>query len=203
MIWCNIKQSQLAHLATRTSQPRDQDVGLLPPVTTFGHSRGHQFNNDPCSGGAEPENQHAPRRLVQQVRFEFYSKPSASSTFIMASSAQPWGQKRTTLTQELIRRLLNCSKELSCEVRRRHLNNYMQLLKNSGYCEKFRAEVLRSGLLGYSKIVAAEKRGGGQSTDLKIGKNLPAGWPRKRKRRAGWDSSGNLAPSSHQHQDPN
>ena len=75
------------------------------------------------------------------------------------SSAQPWGQKRTTLTQELIRRLLNCSKELSCEVRRRHLNNYMQLLKNSGYCEKFRAEVLRSGLQGYSKIVAAEKKG--------------------------------------------
>ena len=77
----------------------------------------------------------------------------------MATSAQPWGQKRTTLTQELIRRLLNCSKELNCETRRKHLNRFMQLLKNSGYSEAFRAEILRSGLQGYNKIVAADKEG--------------------------------------------
>ena len=77
----------------------------------------------------------------------------------MASSAQPWGQKRTTLTQELIRRLLNCSKELDCETRRKHLNRFMQLLKNSGYSEVFRAEILRAGLQGYNKIVAADKEG--------------------------------------------
>ena len=97
------------------------------------------------------------RRRVQQVRFEFFSKPCTSSTVIMASSAQPWGQKRTTLTQELIRRLLNCSKELDCQARRKHLNNFMQLLKNSGYDQSFRAEILKSGLQGYNKIVAADK----------------------------------------------
>merc|ERR1711994_138360 len=75
----------------------------------------------------------------------------------MASSAQPWGHKRTTLTQELIRRLLNCSKELDCQARRKHLNNFMQLLKNSGYDQSFRAEILKSGLQGYNKIVAADK----------------------------------------------
>ena len=77
----------------------------------------------------------------------------------MASSAQPWAQKRTTLTQELIWRLLNCSKELDCETRRKHLSRFMQLLKNSGYSETFRAEILRSGLEGYNKIVAADKAG--------------------------------------------
>ena len=103
----------------------------------------------------------------------------------MASSAQPWGQKRTTLTQELIRRLLNCSKELSCEVRRRHLNNYMQLLKNSGYCEKFRAEVLRSGLQGYSKIVAAEKEGRRPVYRPKDWQKS-ARWLAKKKKKKGW-----------------
>ena len=87
-------------------------------------------------------------RIVQQVRFEFFSKPSAPQKVILASLAQPWGQKRTTLTQELIRRLLNCSRELECSTRRTHLNRFMQLMKNSGYSEVFRAEVLRSGLMG-------------------------------------------------------
>ena len=76
---------------------------------------------------------------------------------MMAASAQPWGQKRTTLTQELIRRLLNCSKRLSCATRRKHLDNYMQLLKNSGYSETFRAEILKSGLKGYNLILEAER----------------------------------------------
>ena len=78
---------------------------------------------------------------------------------ILATSAQPWGQKRTTLTQELFRRLLNCSKELSCSTKRKHLDNFMQLLNNSGYSQKFRTEILKSGLEGYNKIVKAEKEG--------------------------------------------
>ena len=32
-------------------------------------------------------------------------------------------------------------------------------MKNSGYSEHFRAEVLKSGLKGYSKIVAADEAG--------------------------------------------
>ena len=93
---CNIEQSQLAHLAPRASQPRDQDVGLLPPIHT---------------------------RKVQQVMFEFYAKPMTAKKVILATSAQSWGQKRSTLTQELIRRLLNCSKSLPCAMRKKHLNN--------------------------------------------------------------------------------
>ena len=74
-------------------------------------------------------------KMVQQIQFEFFSKSMAPSQVILASSAQPWGQKRTTLTQELIRRLLNCRKELSCSIKKKHPNRFMQLLKNSGYDE--------------------------------------------------------------------
>ena len=35
----------------------------------------------------------------------------------------------------------------------------MQLLNNSGYSQKFRTEILKSGLEGYNKIVKAEKEG--------------------------------------------
>ena len=35
----------------------------------------------------------------------------------------------------------------------------MQLLKNLGNSEKFRAEILRSGIAGYNKILAADKAG--------------------------------------------
>ena len=82
-------------------------------------------------------------------------------TCLLAGPTSPlwWGQKRTTLTQELIRRLLNCRKELSCKLKQKHLNRYMQMLKNSGYEAKFRAEVLRAGRAGYRKISAADKAG--------------------------------------------
>ena len=45
-------------------------------------------------------------RLVQQVNYDFYSKPSAPKTTILSCSANPWQQKRTAFTQEVIRRLL-------------------------------------------------------------------------------------------------
>ena len=93
------------------------------------------------------------------MQFEFYAKPMAPSTIILESSAQPLGQKHTTLTQELIRRLLNCRKELGCDIKQKHLNRYMQSLKNSGYSESFRAEILKSGLAGYDKILTADRLG--------------------------------------------
>ena len=83
----------------------------------------------------------------------------APSKIILASSVQPWGQKITTLMQELIRRLLNCKKELSCKVKQKHLTKFMEMLKNSGYDKQFRAEVLMSGLAGYKKILAADREG--------------------------------------------
>ena len=37
--------------------------------------------------------------------------------------------------------------------------SFMQMMKNSGYEAKFRAEVLRAGMAGYRKILAADKAG--------------------------------------------
>ena len=198
----NIGQSQPALLATRDIQLNSQGVGLHPPDTidhTTAQQHNHQHYATPahrgCATGRSiqncssdthliqpPGSQLSPRN-VQQVRFEFYSKPMAAKKVMLASSAQPWGQKRTTLTQELIRRLLNCSKELTCASRRKHLNNYMQLLKNSGYSQKFRLEILHSGL--YNKILKAE-RDGIRPVYRPKGWNESARWLDKRRKKNKW-----------------
>ena len=99
------------------------------------------------------------KRMVTQVCFEFYRKPMAPNRVMLAESAQSWQQKRTTATQELIRRLLNTKKELNCRLKQTILNRYMELLKNSGYDEKFRKEILQSGIAGYNKILEADWSG--------------------------------------------
>ena len=82
--------------------------------------------------------QEAACRLVPQVLYEFYRKPMAPQKLLMAESAQPWQQKRTTWTQEVIRRMLRTRKELSCQKKKLILSECMQLMKNSGYQAKFR-----------------------------------------------------------------
>ena len=75
------------------------------------------------------------------------------------SSANPWQQKRTAFTQEVIRRLLRTRKEQNCDKKQNILTNYMQMLKNSGYDKGFRIEILRAGVKGYNKILQDAKNG--------------------------------------------
>ena len=98
-------------------------------------------------------------RMVQQINYQFFSKPIAPKRKFLASSAQPWSQKRTTFTQEIIRRLLRTRKEQSCKNKQRILSEYCQVLKNSGYSVQMRREVLDSGLKGYNKILDEHNNG--------------------------------------------
>ena len=98
-------------------------------------------------------------RMVQQINYDFFSKPSAPKQTILLSSANPWQQKRTAFTQEVIRRLLRTRKEQNCDKKQKILTNYMQILKNSGYDKGFRTEILRAGVKGYNKILQDAKNG--------------------------------------------
>ena len=97
--------------------------------------------------------------MKKQIFFEFYEKPMSSKFVIMRNSAAPLNQKRTVLTQEGIRRLKNCKMELEWGQKAQHLSNLMQKMKNSGYDEKFRLEVLKSSINGYEKILEDHKSG--------------------------------------------
>jgi hypothetical protein len=70
---------------------------------------------------------------------------------IGARSAIPWNSKRTILTQEVLRILLNCSTDLPWEMAVGHLEQMMARMQYSGYDKKFRIEVLRSALKAYER----------------------------------------------------
>ena len=123
--------------------------------------------------------------MVEQIYYEFYSKPMKPRLVISADSALPWQQKRTVLTQECIRRLLNTKKELNCTKKQGILNIFMQDLKNYGYCSKFRGEILNAGIHGYNKILEAD-RAGERPLYRRKGWNRAARWMEVQKRKKTW-----------------
>jgi hypothetical protein len=94
-----------------------------------------------------------------RVDFEFFEKPTKNPRVILASSALSRTQKRTILTQECLRRLRNTKVELGPQVQAKHLNHFMLKLKNSGYGQKFRKEILDSALQAFDKILEDDKNG--------------------------------------------
>ena len=94
-----------------------------------------------------------------RIDFEFYAKPTQNPRVILASSALSHTQKRTILTQECLRRLRNTKVELGPETQRKHLNQFMLKLKNSGYDGKFRREILDSAVKAFDKMLDDDKNG--------------------------------------------
>ena len=61
---------------------------------------------------------------------------------MLASSVIPRRQKITILTAEAVRRLRNTSRKLGSSIQNRHLNDFTVKLKDSGYSEKDRKEII-------------------------------------------------------------
>ena len=87
-----------------------------------------------------------------KVIHQFYEKKTKNRRVILASSALSWSQKRTILTQEALRRLKNTSSEMGVEAQNLHLSDFMLKLKDSGYDEKFRKEIVSSAKMAYEKM---------------------------------------------------
>ena len=88
-----------------------------------------------------------------------YEKPTKNPKVILADSAISSASKRTILTQECIRMLRNTKVELGEKCRNKHLSNFMVKLKNSGYGEKYRKEILDSALKGFNKMLEEDRNG--------------------------------------------
>ena len=78
-----------------------------------------------------------------RILHEFYSKDIASKAVIHARSALSWKQKRTVLTQEILRVMLNCSEEISWEVIVQHINVMVLRMQFSKYTQKFLYKITR------------------------------------------------------------
>ena len=94
-----------------------------------------------------------------RIDFEFFDKPTKNPRVILADSALSFAKKRTILTQECLSRLRNTKVELGPEIQAEYLNQFMLRLKNSGYNQKFRQEIVDSALKAYEKMTEDDKNG--------------------------------------------
>ena len=93
------------------------------------------------------------------IIYEFRSKSVASKAVINAKSALNWSTKRTVLTQEVLRVLLNCSRMLPWERVVENANEMVLRMQYSGYSKKFRYEVVHSALKAYKTRKKADQEG--------------------------------------------
>ena len=99
------------------------------------------------------------RKGQTQIMHEYYYKEVATKGVVDARSAMPWKDKRTVITQDILRILLRCSPDLPWSTTATHVNDYMKRLQFSHYDEKFREEVLRSALKAYDSIKEKDQNG--------------------------------------------
>ena len=91
--------------------------------------------------------------------YEFYSNEMTSKAVINARSAFSWSTKRTVLTREVLRVLLNCSKLLPWERVVENVNEMVLRMQYSGYSEKFRYKVVNSALKAYETRKKGDQEG--------------------------------------------
>ena len=72
-------------------------------------------------------------RWDNKTMFKFYQKPMASNMVMQRRSSMPENMKVSSLTQEMIRRLLNTSEDFDDNARLEVIDEYAQKLINSGY----------------------------------------------------------------------
>ena len=82
------------------------------------------------------------------VMYTHYEKPVSSKTVLHAKSAHSSGCKRSVHTQEVLRRMLNCSRRLEWkEEAAPAVSEYMRRMKVAGYGERYRENVLKLRIL--------------------------------------------------------
>ena len=83
----------------------------------------------------------------------------ANQLLMLEISAMPSGMKRTALTQEVVRIRRNIRPGLPEDVTIKHLNEFSERMRASGYDQTYRHQVIKSGMEGYDKMAEEERKG--------------------------------------------
>ena len=94
------------------------------------------------------------------ILHEHYMKNMASRLVLHRQAAMSIQSKRTILTQQCLRIMLNCNEKLEDNIKEKHLTYFMARMQASGYDHEFRLEVLKSAMKAYSKLKERENEGG-------------------------------------------
>ena len=93
------------------------------------------------------------------ILYEHYRKDVATVSTIHARSATAMRQKKTIMTQELLRIMKNCSRRLDENVRNGHINEYMKRMQYSGHTKTTRYDVYLSAKKAYEHQVRNDQTG--------------------------------------------
>ena len=94
------------------------------------------------------------------IDYKFFEKEIASKYVMMRNSAMSARVKMNCLTQEVIRRLRNTRESLDWnEFKAPILTKFCKKMARSGYPESYRAEVIKSGVVGYERQLEASRSG--------------------------------------------
>ncbi|KAL8613584.1 hypothetical protein ACOMHN_022003 [Nucella lapillus] len=129
----------------------DQKLPLLD-IKVWIEKQPEGENGEGCDEGKEGKGQ-------SQIMHEYYYKEVATRAVVDARSAMPWRDKRTVITQDILRVLLRCSPDLPWSTTTMHVNEYIKRLQFSHYDERFREEVWRSALKAYNSIKEKDRNG--------------------------------------------
>ena len=94
-----------------------------------------------------------------KLYYQYFRKQVSNWQLIPALSAMPTAIKRTALTQYGLRILRNSKLELEWEEKANMLSTFCERMRDSGYGEKFRLQIISSILVGWRKMVAAQEEG--------------------------------------------
>ena len=83
----------------------------------------------------------------------------ATKHVMHSRTAMPDKNKKTTLTQEMLRAILRCSPHLEWKEKIPHCNKVTKKMQFSGYSQKFRTIVTNSALKAYKEIVKKDEEG--------------------------------------------
>ena len=93
----------------------------------------------------------------QKLFYSFYSMPTSSPYTIVETSALPQQMKQSSLSQEIVRRMLNITPELR-EERKEVIAQFDSKMKDSGYSREQRRAIAVAGLLGGTRRLNSETR---------------------------------------------
>ena len=93
---------------------------------------------------------------LQRITYTFYEKPRSSRFTILEKSASAYQQKKASLCQEVVRRILNMSTDRTQEERNEVVENFCSKLEDSGYSRRQIKDIVESGLVGYSRRVSRQ-----------------------------------------------
>ena len=99
------------------------------------HQEQAQGGGGERTGDPQPDQRDPPkgRGKHQVIRYRFYQKPVASKYFTLKKSAMSFNQRRAMLAQELVRRLLNTSRDLPKEDKNQIVKEFIVKVRRSGY----------------------------------------------------------------------